>query len=449
MRVGIVGGGITGLVAGYRLKQAGAEVTIFEAAGRCGGPIHTLRKDGYLAEFGPNTILETSPHITTLIHDLGLESRKVYADPTAKNRYIVRNGALIPLPSSPAAFATSSLFSISAKLRLLREPFVPKATQDESLADFVRRRLGQEFLDYAINPFVAGIYAGDPEQLSTEQAFPKLFALEQKYGSLIKGQIKSAKARRKTGEVSKQRARMFSFDDGLQVLIDALAAALADSIKLSTSVERIVRDSIWKVTDSTGATHEFDTLILTAPAHKLAALDIPNVDLSLLREIVYPPVTSLVLGFNKVDVGHALDGFGMLIPEVEGFNILGTVFSSSLFPNRAPNGNVTMTTYIGGMRQPKHALLSDSELLDLAKADLRKLLNIKGEPSFIHRTTYEKAIPQYMMGYGKYKQLMSDIETNNPGLYFAGNFRNGISVGDSITGATELINVQCGMYNVQ
>jgi protoporphyrinogen/coproporphyrinogen III oxidase len=438
MRVGIVGGGITGLVAGYRLKQNGANVTIFEAADRVGGPIHSFKKDGYLAESGPNSILETSEAVTNLIKDLGIGARKLYADPSSKNRYIVRDNKLLSLPTSPQSFITSKLFSVGAKLRLMREPFVSKAKHDESLADFVRRRLGQEFLDYAINPFVAGVYAGDPEQLSTEHAFPKLFAIEQKYGSLILGQAKSAKDRKKSSEVSKQRAQLFSFDDGLQVLIDALANELADAIKVNVPVQSAEKNTSWRITDARGSTHEFDKIILTAPAYKLATLNINCIDLSPLAEIVYPPVTSLVLGFNRADVGHPLEGFGMLVPAVEHFNILGTVFSSSLFPNRAPKNHVTLTTYIGGMRQPEHALYEGNKLIDLALIDLRKLLNIHGEPTFIHRTSYAKAIPQYTLGYEKYKQVMSEAEENNPGLHFAGNFRNGISVGDSIKGATEL-----------
>lgn len=437
-RIGIVGGGITGLTLAYRLKHGGNTVTLFESSERVGGPIHSLRSNGFLAEFGPNTILETSPAITKLVSDLGLDAQKIYANPSSKNRFIVRGGRLVSLPTSPPAFAASKLFSLRAKLQLLREPFIAKAVRDESLADFVRRRLGQEFLDYAINPFVAGVYAGDPKKLSTEHAFAKLFALEQKYGSLIRGQLKGAKERRKRKEVSKQRAQMFSFDNGLQVFIDALEGELTSSIKLNTPIKEIERVSSWKLTDSSGGTHEADAVILTAPAYKLADLNIIGDDLSLLKEIVYPPVTSLVLGFNRNDVGHLLDGFGMLIPEVEKCNILGTVFSSSLFANRAPAGHVTLTTYIGGMRQPELALLDDEKLLGVVLADLGKLLNVKGKPTFVHRTTYQKAIPQYTMGYGKYKQFMNDVEERNPGLYFAGNFRNGISVGDSISAATLL-----------
>src|SRR5438067_4403549 len=213
--VAIIGGGITGLTAAFRLRQQNVPVTLYEAGQRVGGVIQTLRQDGYLAEFGPNSILETSPKIASLIRDLGLESRRLYSDPGADNRYLVRGGKPVLLPGSPVAFLGTKLFSTGAKLRLLKEPFIRRApeTPEESLAQFVVRRLGQEFLDYAINPFVAGVYAGDPARLSIKHAFPKLHALEQRYGSLILGQFLGASERKKRGEASKQNAKKISFDD--------------------------------------------------------------------------------------------------------------------------------------------------------------------------------------------------------------------------------------------
>src|SRR5579864_1270015 len=189
--IGIVGGGITGLTAAYRLKQLGAKVVLYEASPRVGGRVQSVRSDGYLAEFGPNTLLETSPLITSLISDLGLADRRIFASEKARNRFIVRGGVPLALPLSPPAFLSTPLFSLRAKLRLLREPFIAKAPKEkeESVAEFVRRRLGREFLDYAIDPFVSGVYAGDADQLSVVHAFAKLYALEQRYGSLILGQI--------------------------------------------------------------------------------------------------------------------------------------------------------------------------------------------------------------------------------------------------------------------
>ncbi len=438
--IGIIGGGITGLTAAYRLKQLGANVSLYEASPRVGGAVQSACHDGYLAEFGPNTLLETSPVISALIADLGIERHKIYADEKAKNRYVVRGGKPIPLPSNPPAFISSPLFSMMAKLRLLREPFITKASEDkeESVAEFVRRRLGVEFLDYAIDPFVSGVYAGDPEKLSIVHAFAKLYALEQKYGSLIKGQIKGKRERSKSGEVAKDRARMFSLDEGLQVIIDKLFHKLEEEIKLNTPVNRIEKNSEgWNIYYNDSGTEYINThsaLILTAPAYKLAELqhNIEGADLSPLREISYPPVTSIALGFRRSDVAHPLDGFGMLIPKKEKFHILGTLFSSTLFPGRAPKDHVLLTTYIGGARQPDLGAANENEQIELVLKDLRTLLGVHGEPTFIHRAYFPKAIPQYNIGYGKYKQIMNSFEAKAPGLHFAGNFRNGISLSDCI-----------------
>jgi oxygen-dependent protoporphyrinogen oxidase len=442
--IGIIGGGISGLTAAYRLKQAGASITLYEASARCGGPVQSIRKDGFLAEFGPNTMLETFEAVTSLVGDLGLDEHKIYAGDAAKNRYIVRDGKPVPLPTSPPAFLSSSLFSLKAKLRLLREPFIGKYENDEeeSVADFVRRRLGTEFLDYAIDPFVAGVYAGDPEKLSLKHGFPKLDALEEKFGSLIRGQIIGRKERKKRGEISKDRAKMFSFNEGLEVLIDTLFHKLEAEIKLNTAVTKIEKTAGgWNIYYNDNGTEYIKThsqIIITIPAYKITELQNNIADLSVLKEIYYPPVASLALGFKREDVKHPLDGFGMLVPKKENFHILGTLFSSSLFPGRAPNGEVLLTTYIGGARQPEFARLAEKELVALVMSDLQKLLGVHGDPIFIHRAFFEKAIPQYNIGYGRYKELMAEIEQKNPGLYFAGNFRNGISLSDCISSATIL-----------
>lgn len=439
--VAIIGGGITGLTAAVRLKGLGVSATVYEGGSRVGGVIQSVRKNGFLAEFGPNSILETSPLITSLIQDLGLQNRRVNANPAAARRYIVRRKKPVAMPSSPAKFFTTPLFSTGAKLRLLVEPLMFRcpADKEESLESFVLRRLGRDFLDYAINPFVSGIYAGNPAKLSVKHAFPKLHALEQKHGSLLLGQFLGARERKKTGEISKQNAKPFSFENGLQDLIDALEQRLGADLKLHTPVYKVTeKQDGWQLTaqqDGNDVVFEHSNVVLALPAHKLANVTLKTrkpADLKLFEQVYYPPVASIVLGFHREDVVHPLDGFGMLIPQKENFSILGCLFSSSLFPNRAPDGDVTLTCYIGGARNPDLALLSHDQLVATCMKDLSTILGINGQPVFQHIQVFQKAIPQYEIGYGHFKDRMNEIENNAPGLFFAGHARDGISLGDSI-----------------
>lgn len=461
--VAIIGAGITGLVAAFYLKRKGLAVTVYEASGRVGGVIQSIRKDGFLAEFGPNTLLETSPKIAQLIKDAGLQSRRLDPDPGAEARYVVRYGRPISMPGAPLKFFTTDLFTWKAKLAVLREPFIKPRRDgvEESIGQFVVRRFNQEFLDHAIDALVAGIYAGDPNKLSVVHAFPKLKALEDNYGSMIKGQILGARERKKRGEVAKDRAPKFSFDEGLQVLPDTLAAQLGEAVKLNTAVTKLTRTARgWTIharsaAGETTANHEAVVFCGTAP--KLAELQIewsaglrpgsasppnhagsetgapgPLPDMSQFSQIRYPPVASVVLGFRREDVAHDCWGFGMLIPKIEGFKILGTIFSSALFPNRAPAGHHTLTTYVGGERYPELALLREDKLVELVCADLQKLLGVRGQPTFRHIVVYPRAIPQYNVGYGRFKDLMTKLEADAPGFFLAGHYRDGVSLSDSI-----------------
>jgi oxygen-dependent protoporphyrinogen oxidase len=453
--VAIIGAGITGLTAAFYLKRQGVPVTVYEAGGRVGGVIQSIRKDGFLAEFGPNTILETSPKIAQLVRDAGLESRKLATDPQAEARYVVRYGRPIEMPGSPLGFFATPLFTAKAKLAVLREPFIKPRRDgvEESIAQFVVRRFNQEFLDHAIDALVAGIYAGDPHKLSLPHAFPKLKALEDNYGSMIKGQLFGARDRKKSGEVAKDRAAKFSFDEGLQMLPDTLAAQLGDSVKLNTPVTKLGQTANgWRVTTAQGEA-EFGAVIYCGTAYRLAELQIEGRAGSPLpaagahgvtrptdtfSEIGYPPVASVVLGFRREDVAHSCQGFGMLIPKIEGFKILGTIFSSSLFPNRAPDGHLTLTSYVGGERYPELALLPPEQLIETTLADLRILLGVRGQPVFTQTAVYPRAIPQYNVGYGKYRQLLNDLEAAGPGLFFAGHYRDGVSLGDSIVSGVNI-----------
>jgi len=420
------------------LQRAGVPAVVFEAGDRIGGTIQTLRQDGYLAEFGPNTILETSPKISQLIRDAGLEPRRLFSAPEAAARYVVRGKRPVEMPGSPVGFFTTPLFSLRAKLAVLCEPFVParRDGQEESIADFVVRRLGREFLDQAIDAMVAGVYAGDPSRLSLQQAFPKLAALEAKYGSLVKGQILGARERRKRGDVAKDRAPKFSFDEGLQVLPDTLGAHLGDAVRRNSPVVRLARkQGGWEVVTGDGTSSEHGAVIYAGTAYRLAELEIQDVaqpDLAMFSEIRHPPVSSVVLGFRREDVEHPCQGFGALIPNIEGFQILGTIFSSALFPNRAPAGHLTLTSYVGGERHPELAELPEDELCERALQDLRVLFGVRGTPTFRHVAKYPKAIPQYNLGFARFRERLTAIESQAPGLVFAGHYRDGISLSDSI-----------------
>jgi oxygen-dependent protoporphyrinogen oxidase len=280
-----------------------------------------------------------------------------------------------------------------------------------------------------------------------------LKALEDKYGSLVRGQIFGARERKQSGEISKDRAPKFSFDEGLQVLPDTLAANLGDAVKLNSPVKKLAQmENGWRISSSSGEM-EHGAVIYCGTAYKLAELKVEigragsplpadgahgvtrptnRIDFTAFSEIRYPPVASVVLGFRREDVEHPCEGFGMLIPKVEGFKMLGTIFSSSLFPNRAPAGHLTLTSYLGGERQPELASLSVDKLVELTCEDLRVLLGVHGEPTFVHCVVYPRAIPQYNLGYGRYRGVLTEIEDRAPGLFFAGHYRDGVSLGDSI-----------------
>jgi protoporphyrinogen/coproporphyrinogen III oxidase len=442
----IIGAGISGLSTAFWLQEKGHDVLILEKSDHWGGAIHSYRKDGFLVEEGPNSTLETTPLLTQLIKQAGVEDQKCYANDASDKRFILKHGELIPLPMSPGAFLRTKLFRLGTKLGLLKEPFISASAPDsnETIAEFVKRRLGTEFLDYAINPFVAGVYAGDPEKLSVKAAFPKLFELEQKYGGLIKGQIKGAKERKKNPEKSKERAKMFSFIDGMETLPRALAEKIIKK-EHSVSVSRITKDdkgySITATVNGEDRTYTCKALIIATPALAAAGLVkglVPELEQTLI-DIPYPPVAEVVTGYKHDEIEHPLDGFGYLIPEKEKRDILGTIFSSTIFPKRAPDGHALLTTFIGGMRQPENARLPENEIIQLALSEQHKLLGTPAQADFVHVTAWERAIPQYSLGHLERMAEIDAAETRNPGLYFCANYRGGISVGDCVKSADRIV----------
>ncbi len=441
-RIAVIGAGISGLSAAWRLNTAGHSVTVFESSTRVGGSIRSCREAGFLVEEGPNTIQLTSRENEKWLEDVGLGPILMDADPAAGKRFLVRNGQVIAVPDSPTGFLGTPLFSWKAKLRLAGELFARKANpdRDEPLSDFVIRRLGREMLDYAIDPFIGGVYAGDPSQLSVRYGFPKLHRLEQNHRSLIIGTIQLRRARKRAGTLYK--TRLVSFPDGLQALPEKLARDLGDSVRLGQPVSGLEYDGHWLVRTNQAdgpVTEEFDAVIVALPAPSLSKLLIDgDRAFASFSEIESPPVTSYSLGFARDQVAHPLDGFGALVPSKEGFNILGTLFSSSLFPGRAPDGQVLLTTFIGGTRAPDRAHLSDTDLHSVVLADLERLFHIVGEPTFIHRRTWPQAIPQYKLGHGRFIESIRDREARYPGLHVGGNTRDGISLSYCIEGGRRL-----------
>jgi oxygen-dependent protoporphyrinogen oxidase len=438
--VAVVGAGLAGLTAAYRLKQRGIRVVVYEAGDRPGGVILTERREGYLADLGPNSLAAPSPRARTLLAELGLESRLLVASPAAQTRYIVRRRKLIALPTSPPELLTTRLLSNSAKLAVFGEPLEEPGDSplEESVAGFVRRRFNQEVLDYVANPFVAGIFAGDPEQLSVRHALPRLHALERTHGSVIKAFVDLMRHRR-TDEAGMSSASLISFRHGLQELPDALARELNPELRLRAPVTQLRRGPRgWTVGAAYQAAELYDGVIYAAPAHCCDSIDLEfdgSERMKTLASIVHPAVAVLVLGFRREDVSHPLDGFGFLTPEVERRRVLGVIFSSSLFPERAPEGHVTLTAFVGGTRDPDLTNADPSTLTARVLDDLRTLLGARGEPTFRAFQLWPKAIPQYELSYGRFKEVMDDVERRNPGLGLAGSFREGVALGDVMDSA--------------
>jgi oxygen-dependent protoporphyrinogen oxidase len=437
--IAVVGGGVAGLSAAYRLKQRGVRVVVYEADDRIGGVVRTERREGYIADLGPSSIAAVSPELRTLLGELGLEASLVPAASAARTRYIVKKKKLRPLPVAPQDFLTTRLLSNGAKLAVFGEALVDPAdgSVDESVATFVRRRFNQEVLDYIANPFVAGIYAGNPEQLSVRHAMPRLHAMERDYGSVMKGLAGLVRARRESeAEGGGPAGSMVSFRTGLQELTEALARELHAEIRLRAAVTQLrAGPKGWTVGAAFQPTELYDGVIYAAPAHCVDEVDLafPGGDrLKTLASITHPPVAVLALGFRREDVAHPLDGFGLLVPEVARRHVLGVIFSSTLFPGRAPDGHTLLTAFVGGVRNPDLANADLPTLTARVHDDLRALLGATGEPTYRAFQLWPKAIPQYDLAYGRFKDIMDEAERRNPGFALAGSYRAGVSLGDAI-----------------
>ncbi|KAL0887933.1 hypothetical protein Bca101_011916 [Brassica carinata] len=467
-RVAVVGAGVSGLAAAYKLKSKGLNVTVFEADGRVGGKLRSVLHNGLIWDEGANTMTEAEPEVGSLLDDLGLREKQQFPI-SQKKRYIVRNGLPVMIPTNPIALVTSSVLSTQSKFQILLEPFLWKKIDSsskvsdtsvvESVSGFFQRHFGQEVVDYLIDPFVGGTSAADPESLSMKHSFPDLWNIEKSFGSIIVGAIRTKFAAKgnKSGETksspgSKKGSRgSFSFKGGMQILPDMLCKDLArdelnlDSKVLSLSYNAGPRQENWSLScvshnETQRQNLHYDAVVMTAPLSNLKEMNVMKggqpFKLNFLPEINYMPLSVIITTFAKEKVKKPLEGFGVLIPSKEqkhGFKTLGTLFSSMMFPDRCPSNLHLYTTFIGGSRNQELAKASTDELKQVVTSDLQRLLGVEGEPVFVNHIYWNKAFPLYDRSYDAVMEAIDKMEKDLPGFFYAGNHRGGLSVGKSIS----------------
>ena len=434
-RTVVIGAGLSGLAAAYALLRRGEDCVVLEASRRPGGVVRTERRGGFLLELGPNTVRPT-PEILGLVDDLGLTSEAIFADPRAP-RFIDFAGALHPLPQSPRALLATRLLSSRGKWRLLAEPFVRRTTTpEESVRDFVARRLGEEVADRLVEPFVGGVFAGSAGALSVADAFPLLAGWEREHGSLLAGALAALAARRASRVAAPGPAArgLLSFRDGLETLPRALAGRLGGALRAGCAVEALrPAGARWEIR-AAGDTLEADRVILAAPAEaasRLVRSFAPEAALA-LDAIAHPPLAVLHLAWGEDALRRPLAGFGHLVVPAPTRRILGAVWSSSLFPGRAPSGRALLTVFLGGRRDPEIVRLSDAELVAAAARDLEEEGLVRGAPESLLVTRWPRAIPQYERGHAGRMAALDAAEERWRGLRFVGNYRGGVSAGDVV-----------------
>lgn len=425
----IIGGGIAGLSAAYYLKKHGVEITLLERESSVGGAIRTvLKHDRYLLELGPNTFLSSSDAIHELSRELSIDHQLVANE--TKKRFVFHGAKLREVPTGPVQFLKSSILSRRGKLRVLFEPFIRKrADGDESLAAFVTRRAGRELLEALVDPFVSGVYAGDPYQLEIKSVFPRIVEIEQKYGSLFKGM------RHLKGDVGSRS--LLSFKWGMESLPSRLHDLMQRNIRTNASVENIERlpSGKWMVyTTPHGEGIAADAVTIATPACEAGRLLMPHAPdiFSPMMGIPYVSLAVVHTVFRRMEIANALDGFGFLIPRKEKIRLLGSIWSSSLFPNRAPNGETLLTSFIGGATDPHAVDLDDHELLTHVLSGLEQTMDIRVQPRFYHITRIPQAIPQYTMGHSSRLNEINSCLKKLPGIFLTGSYFTGISVADTI-----------------
>ena len=431
MTIGIIGAGISGLTLAWELQQRGINYHLWEAGTEAGGYIQSRRDPaGYLRELGPNSLLGDAD-LLDWIDTLGLTPSLVFANPVSKARFIFRNGQYRELPATPPSLLFNSYFSWKTKWAVFRElSNKTKSPPGETLGQFFRRRFTSELVDYAVGPFVAGIYAGDPEQLLVAETFPSLIQYERAYGSVLRGFI--------SNQSSAVRKQSFSFTDGMQMLPNALASHLT-SLSFNEPIQEIRRaGNGWAVT-GVSETTPVDQLVLatgTNAAARLLSSYSPVLAQSLLA-VNYPPMTAVHSVYKRADVAHPLNGFGGLNPKKETRFCAGHIWSSSVFPGRCPADEVLFTTFVGGSQHPENARQPDEVIYENVHDELVSSFGISAnEPVNRAIFRWERAIPQYDAQLAALKPLIKVAEADQ--LRVCANWYGGLSLSDCIRKARAL-----------
>lgn len=445
-RIVIIGGGISGLSSAYFIQQKrpSAEILVFESEKRPGGKVWTDTTDGFLCEGGVNGFLDNRPRTLEL-------SKKISLDPLRSNdasrkRFVFSDNKLHRLPESPPAFLSSGLLSLLGRIRVMAEMIIPgNAGGEETLADFARRRLGREAYEKLIDPMASGIYAGNPETLSLRACFPKVYDLEVRYGGLIRGMLRLQKEKKKQGKGVKVSpgpgGNLTSFYNGMGEMVSALKEMLGDRLLTGKKVVSVVKKADrYELLLSDGSGFETETLVLAVPAYAGAEIlkNMDNQISAFLSEIAYPSLSVVCFGYRKEKITSSLDGFGFLIPSREKRKILGTLWDSSIFPNRAPEGYVLLRSMVGGARASELALQNDPDLIDMVSKELSDIMQINAVPDFVRIYRHEMAIPQYTVGHlGRMKKIDERL-IQHRNLYLTGNAFRGIGVNDCIESSWKL-----------
>jgi oxygen-dependent protoporphyrinogen oxidase len=429
----VVGAGISGLACAYRLQQAGIPARVLETGTRPGGVITTTERDGFRFELGPQSFLSNEP-LLKLVEVLGLKDQLLQADRKAP-RYILSGGELIAAPLTPPCLLTTPLLGARTKWRIYSEMAQRSEPpdDDESIAAFVRRKFGDELLDKLVGPFVSGIYAGDPERLSLRAAFPKVHEFETQYGSVFRGAMKSRPPK------GTPRPGLCTFRDGMETLPRALAARLGDSLLLETTVTALRHgkangkpwfevDVAWEDRHETLAG---STVIIATPTEIASQIlkSLSDQLSAVFSRIEYAPIAVLSSCYRREQLKRPADGFGFLVPRSEGLRALGTVFNSSLFPGRAPEGMVCFTSFAGGATDPKLCEMSDAKITETIGSEVARVLGITGAPVAANLHRYAHALPQYNLGHTHIVKSLESLAASMPGLYLAGNYLSGPSIG--------------------